>query len=378
MVTSLEADTLLLDAIYRGAVDNAAFAMALEKIGRRYRCNGTAMVVFDMQVDGAGLVLTTGAWDADTTLGYSRFAAADPAPAAFARLRQGTASPPGRMFDATFMRGDLFANEFFVPRGFRETMGATLFFDKSRFSLLGLHRGEDRGEFEDDEIADLERILPHLTRAFQLRRSFIGLQARNSVLEDAIERLQAGVVLLGPDGVVILANRAARRVFDRNDGFAPDRSKRLVLAGLDARKRLDALLADATSGGAGGTLAVNRTGRQQGYAVLVSPVPANLSVEGMGIGDRPACLLLVHDPDGRPADAAGTLKEALGLTPAAARLVAALVGDDDLKKHAAREGITIHTARFHLHAALARTGTRTQAELVRIAVRLLRDVGLGS
>jgi DNA-binding CsgD family transcriptional regulator len=49
----------------------------------------------------------------------------------------------------------------------------------------------------------------------------------------------------------------------------------------------------------------------------------------------------------------------------------------DLRDFAEAKGITIHTARFHLRTALARTGTRTQVELVRMAVRLLRDLDLG-
>jgi len=59
----------------------------------------------------------------------------------------------------------------------------------------------------------------------------------------------------------------------------------------------------------------------------------------------------------------------------AARLLAALAAADDLQTFALREGITIHTARFHLRTALARTGARTQVELVRLAVGLLRDLG---
>jgi DNA-binding CsgD family transcriptional regulator len=53
-----------------------------------------------------------------------------------------------------------------------------------------------------------------------------------------------------------------------------------------------------------------------------------------------------------------------------------LAADDDLKSYAERERLTIHTARFHLRRALEWTGARTQAELVRLAVRLLRDVAL--
>ena len=86
--------------------------------------------------------------------------------------------------------------------------------------------------------------------------------------------------------------------------------------------------------------------------------------------------MVVHDPDSRPSNAAEILENALHLPKSAARVVAALAADDDLKSIADREGVTIHTVRFHLHNALARTGARTQAELVRIAVRLLRDFSL--
>ena len=87
-------------------------------------------------------------------------------------------------------------------------------------------------------------------------------------------------------------------------------------------------------------------------------------------------LVLVHDPDTRSRAPAELLERALNLPKGAARLVAALAADEDLKSFAEREGVTIHTVRFHLRTALARTGTRNQAELVRIAVRLLRDLAL--
>ena len=70
------------------------------------------------------------------------------------------------------------------------------------------------------------------------------------------------------------------------------------------------------------------------------------------------------------------LQRALDLPRGAARLVAALAAEDDLKSYSEREGVTIHTARFHLRRALEGTGTRSQAELVRLAVRMLRDFGL--
>jgi len=71
------------------------------------------------------------------------------------------------------------------------------------------------------------------------------------------------------------------------------------------------------------------------------------------------------------------VQEALNLTPGAAELAVALAGDHDLKSFAEARDVTIHTARFHLYTALSRTGSRSQAELVRKVVRLLRDLALG-
>ena len=91
---------------------------------------------------------------------------------------------------------------------------------------------------------------------------------------------------------------------------------------------------------------------------------------------EPGAVMLIHDPKSRAPQVVDVLQSALGLRPAAAKLVAALASDDNLQSYAEREGITINTARFHLRSALASTQTRTQAELMRIVVRMLRDLML--
>jgi DNA-binding CsgD family transcriptional regulator len=86
--------------------------------------------------------------------------------------------------------------------------------------------------------------------------------------------------------------------------------------------------------------------------------------------------IAVRRDRGGIAAAIGILAQGLRLPKGAARLVASLAAGNDLKSFAKTEGITIHTARFHLRTALTRTGTKSQAELVRLAVQLLRDFAL--
>lgn len=137
------------------------------------------------------------------------------------------------------------------------------------------------------------------------------------------------------------------------------------------------LLDNVAKGGSGGILTVTRADTARDYVVLVAPLPSTLAEAESGAAERDGAFILTHDPERRTRHVADVLQEGLHLPRAAARLVAMLAADGDLKSFAEREGVTIHTARFHLRTALARTGTRTQTDLVRMAVRLLRDFALG-
>ena len=114
---------------------------------------------------------------------------------------------------------------------------------------------------------------------------------------------------------------------------------------------------------------VPRSDGSRGYAVKVSAQTNKVP---------PRDGWLVHIADMRPvvADIPVVLAQALGLTAASASLVASLVRGDDVKTHSARAGIVVATGRFHLRAAFQATGTTREADLVQLAVKLLRDLDL--
>ncbi|HEY6258997.1 MAG TPA: hypothetical protein VIY51_24735 [Xanthobacteraceae bacterium] len=376
---AIDPDPRLVDALYRGVQDSAEFERALTMLSSSFGCRSAALISVDATAPATNIVLSTGLWDGAVAERYVReFAAIDPAPAAFARLRVGTASTTDRMLSEQ-ERQCAFLHEFYVPLGLAETLGGTLQSSGGRFELIGLHRGPDRASFDDDELAQVERLMPHVARALQLRRAFRRLESRLGGLEAALDRLEAGVVLLEPTGPAAFINAAMRAMAKRGDGLGLDRRGRPVPAATDARMRLDALLDAVARGGAGGTLALPRPSGARPYAVLVAPAPSSLVqapwAPWVPRGSTHA-LVVVHDPATvRMADP-DILQRALGLSKGAARLVAALAAEDDLKSFAERESVTIHTARFHLRRALEQTGARSQAELVRLAVRMLRDFGL--
>jgi DNA-binding CsgD family transcriptional regulator len=209
-----------------------------------------------------------------------------------------------------------------------------------------------------------------------LRRAVVRLEAKAAGLQTAIDRLSAGVLLLDSAGTGVFANRAMQEIAARGDGLSLDRAGRPLPASHEGRSGLGALLEQVRSGAGEGSMMISRKVASDPYSVLVVPSPTPLAEGVWDRSPRATTLMFVHDPEGRIVNADEVLRASLGLTPGAARLVAALAGNDDLKSFAEREGVTIHTVRYHLRTALARTGMRTQAELVRLAVRHIHDLGL--
>jgi len=371
----MEPDAALLDALYQGTCDTAALERALWLIAEKFRCRSAALVSVEAQAPATGNILVVGIFKADIDRYFSEYAPIDPAPVAFARLSVGRASTTDRLMTEEDHRSR-FVTEFYRPLGLAETLCGNLISDNARAALIAVHRGEERPPFSDDDVAELEVLMPHVTRALHLRRTILRLEARAAGLQTAVDRLAAGVVLLDAAGTGIFANRAMQEIAARGDGLSLDRAGRPLPASHEARGDLSALIDRVRSGDREGSMTIRRRVAGDPYSLLV--VPSSTQLGGRSLDRRPPTqtLIFVHDPEGRIVDADEVLRASLGLTPSAARLVAALASNHDLKSFAEREGLSIHTVRYHLRTAFARTGTRTQADLVRLAVRHIHDLGL--
>lgn len=370
-----DADDRFLDALFRGVANADEFGSAVRLIQESFRCRGAALVTVDAQDPTASFVWATGILESHLERYQKDYAHLDPAPALYLRQPVGSALSTDRMFTPEERDNNQFFKEFFRPLGLVETLGGPIYADQGSFAMIALIRGEDREPFDDAEATRLERLMPHIARALQLRRTFFQIDARSLGLQATLDRLQAGFILLNEHGAALFANTAMRAIAQRGDGFALDRNGRPLPANIEARQRFDALVDDVAKGGVGGILTVPRSSGRD-YVILVAPAPQPSTQTHWERRGSIGATVVVHDPEIGAAPTAEILAQGLGLTNGAARLVASLAADDDLKSFAKAEGVTIHTARFHLRTALARTGAKTQAELVRIAVRLLRDFAL--
>jgi hypothetical protein len=363
-----------LDALYLGVRDRVGFDRSLDLLCGMFDVVSAALLDFDAARPDVSAQATVGVFSGDNLKRYERdFVAYDPAPPAFMSRPAGTASPTYRLLPGEARKPGVFFAEFFRPIGLEECLGGTLTSTNGRFAMVGLHRAPDRKPFDDDDIARLEALMPHLGRALNLRRTFLDLEHRAGALEEVSDRLAAGVVALDWDGRSLFANAAARAIAGANDGLSIDRSGRPLAFDRDANARLGVLEEDVCAGGAGGVVRVPRAAGRPPYGIVVAPYFAGEGIED-GKSRPRGVIFVIHDPLRHAKPQAETIATLFGLTPRTAGLVAAVAAEEDLGAYAERLGISMNTVHYHMKSAFARTGVRRQPELVRLVTAALRDL----
>ena len=370
----------ILAGLYDGVVTADSFDLAFSALAKDFGCHSASVVSFDPVVPQASAAFGVGAFDAAAQRRYDTdFASIDPAPAVFAARPSGTGFASNRLFDRDYLRRSVFLHEFLQPLGIEETLGGTVASNDGRLAFLTLHRDNGRRAFDENDIARIKSLLPHVTRALELRRAFARLETKASLLSSMIDRLSAGVLVLFADDragpSVAHVNQAARSIVARADGLWLDRKGWLHAKDRSAGHPISGHIRDVLAGGAGGVVRVPRSSLR-GYVVLVAPLPACSEFRPEAAApNQVGVLILIHDPDAETAGGAETIAAIFGLPMGAARLVEALMQGEDPKDYASRRGLSYETIRYHLKSAFARTGARSQTRLMQLVTRALSELG---
>jgi DNA-binding CsgD family transcriptional regulator len=183
---------------------------------------------------------------------------------------------------------------------------------------------------------------------------------------EAMDWLEYGVLLVDAEARVCFINRRARDLA-RNQELslvggqlrAASLSQTMILhelIGRYARQNGDGAHAQE--------VACHRLGRLMLQFAAVSP---GLS---LGLGGKRLVAVFVIDPESFPEPTPPQLQLQFGLTPAEAELACEIVKGEGLVTCARRIGISRATASTHLQRIFEKTGTKRQAQLVRVILGL--------
>ena len=234
-------------------------------------------------------------------------------------------------------------------------------------------RSARAGEWDDDHRATMQLIAPHLRLAAEVGRRLEGIS--RIAAGPAFDALAEGVIILDGAARVVFANASAQALLSAGDGMTI-RHARLCASVAADMGVLQSAIASATSARAfarsGRTFTLQRPSLKRPLMVVVAP----LAVEAAWfLAHPPAAILFVNDPKQSCAvPLPDQLRAAFGLTRTEALVAARIFEGEGLRPAAEALGMGVTTARTHLQRIFDKTGTRKQAELVRILARALPNL----
>lgn len=266
--------------------------------------------------------------------------------------------------------------EVLVPFQVSASAGAVLERQPETSEIITIARFHPQPPFRADELSAFGAVLPHIARAWRVKRALAEWEARAGTLKFILDRLERAVIVAGPDGEVRFANRAADRILSRGDGIDA-KSGRLRAARSYYDRDLQALIDRAARTAVGSDCsavdAVSIPASDDGppLAIVAEPLAPGHS-ECLGHSSHPGAILFIGDSQASSNPSVERLRIVYGLTAAEARLTSLVAQGHGVATAARLLDVSPNTVKYHLKAIFGKVGVMRQTQLVR---RVLADVG---
>lgn len=243
---------------------------------------------------------------------------------------------------------------------------------------LSIYRSSDEPEFDILERGRLDIVASHLAQAIQLRRMVDAKEEIVRSARTALQHVPTSVALLGRRGEALLSSAKFAEMTARSaylsvlDGYVVLRDP-----GQQARF-LDHLGALSSKSSTPLTFLFETNGTERLYGTVRSLLRSLSQTEWPTANENAIAVLILESVPTIEAPEAERISEALGISPAQGRLVAALVAGKSIKEYAFEAGISIHTARTHLKKVFLTLDVQSQAGLVRLVLTRVRGISVGA
>jgi DNA-binding CsgD family transcriptional regulator/PAS domain-containing protein len=247
-------------------------------------------------------------------------------------------------------------NDVLRPLGVRNYLNAVALRSGSLFVGFLVNGGPHKERPAEKEIRLFESATRHIGRAFRLSGTLGSTSTRLKGLEATLDCLKTGVFLVDRAGRVSWHNNAAAELLERRDGLTLKAGR---LAG--ANPTDDRALTTALAGAADATIHIRRPSGGRALILSVHRLWPSLA------SSAASCAIFVRDPDSDHLSAA-KIAGTFGLTEAEARAAIAVSQSHGVADAASALGLSPNTVKTTLQRVFAKTGTHSQAELVRLLV----------
>lgn len=272
-------------------------------------------------------------------------------------------------FDSRFVSRNEFFQDYLLPQvGVHYLLGSgDLVEESEQMIMIGFQRHNGHDAFQRHEAQSLERLLPHLQRALRLMLQFQKLTDGKEFGETLFEVSHLATLALSSSGGVLWANRRGLALL-RAGAWFHESHGRLCASNPDRDPSLQSAIRQALAEAKPSNVNLGISGGQEHCCMTLIALD---SAEAIPLPtSRAALLAVITTNSGQRVATVQQLMDFFRLTPAEARLVRALAHGETIDEYAGHEGLKRTTVKTQLQAALAKTGTRSQKDLVCLVVTL--------
>src|SRR5215217_676316 len=115
--------------------------------------------------------------------------------------------------------------EFYRRYGLGDSLASTLERQPEYAHALIVTRLASQPDFDSNDRRAFASVLPHIARAWRVKRQLAEWQAKAGTLKLVLDRLDRAIVVTGPEGEIRFANRAADRLLSRGTGIDATRGR---------------------------------------------------------------------------------------------------------------------------------------------------------
>jgi DNA-binding CsgD family transcriptional regulator len=243
--------------------------------------------------------------------------------------------------------------------------------------FISIYRGLRSPYPSQETAATITMILPHIRAALRLRSQLCLMDSSRRNYADALESLNAGVVLLNAQGKCLFVSRKAESICSANDGLYIRQSELGAPARTD-HEAIRGLIGRAISVSVGrfprpcGTISIRRS---TGQLLHISATALSALSPWMQspVGSKGAVAIFIRAAEDDAISLREILANCYALTKAELRLATQLYEGLSLADAAARNSVSVETIRAQLSAVFDKTNTRRQSELVVLLSRLITN-----
>jgi DNA-binding CsgD family transcriptional regulator len=266
------------------------------------------------------------------------------------------------LLPAGALRRSAIYNDFLLPVDAPHFLVTLLHRSPDRVVELAIQGTRQRGAFTTAERDRLETVVPHVTRAIELKdRLALDTGVSRSLITVA-DALPLGLLLIDAGGRILEASRVGRQILAAADGLFSIRDRLAFRRRVDERALARLLSTAAFSDSTVTSLTIPRQHSAVPLSVFVAPVRSRMESWMTAVQQW---VVAIEDPGARQAPRPDEVAREWQITPAEARVVCLLAGGASAAQISAMLHVSEHTVRSQLKSVYAKTGMTSQLEVVR-------------